>query len=72
MMRRAGLEFRDVLAALTTLPARRFSADSGTLEPGALGDVVIFHRDPAEDVTAFAEVAYTVRGGRVVHGGPVR
>jgi imidazolonepropionase-like amidohydrolase len=72
MMRRAGLEFRDVLAALTTLPARRFSADSGTLEPGALGDVVIFHRDPAEDVTAFAEVAYTVRGGRVVHGGSVR
>lgn len=72
MMRRAGLGFRDVLAALTTNPARRFVAESGIVEPGAPGDVVIFRRDPSEDVTAFADVAYTIRGGRIVDDGAVR
>ena len=68
MMRRAGLGFRDILAALTTNPARRFAGEDGVVEPGARGDVVVFSRDPADDPTAFAEVAYTVREGRIVYG----
>jgi imidazolonepropionase-like amidohydrolase len=72
MMRRAGLGFRDILAALTTSPAQRFVGESGTIEPGAPGDIVIFRRNPANDVTAFAEVAYTIRLGRVVYAGALR
>lgn len=72
LMRRAGLDFGAILAALTTNPARRFRGENGTIEPGAPGDVVIFRRSPAEDVTAFADVSFTVRGGRVVYGGETR
>lgn len=72
LMQRAGLEFPDILASLTTRPARRFAGESGTVEAGVPGDVVIFGRSPAADVSAFADVAYTVRAGRVVHDGNAR
>jgi imidazolonepropionase-like amidohydrolase len=67
MLRRAGLDFDAVLTALTTAPARRFARESGAVEPGSPGDIVIFMADPAADVTAFARVAVTIRGGRVVY-----
>jgi imidazolonepropionase-like amidohydrolase len=66
MLRRAGMSFDTVLTTLTTAPARRFARLSGVVEPGAPGDIVIFADDPAADVTAFARVAFTIRGGRVV------
>jgi imidazolonepropionase-like amidohydrolase len=66
MLKRAELDFGAVLAALTTHPARRFAGESGKVEPGAPGDLVIYVEDPARDVTAFSRVAYAVRGGKVV------
>jgi imidazolonepropionase-like amidohydrolase len=67
MMHRAGLTFGDVLASLTTHPARRFAGESGVLEPGAPGDVVVFTADPAAEPTAWSQVRYTVRGGQTVY-----
>jgi imidazolonepropionase-like amidohydrolase len=67
MMRRAGMTFDAVLAALTTRPAARFAGEPGKVERGARGDVVILADDPQADVTAFARVALTIRGGRVVY-----
>ena len=67
MLRRAGMDFAAVHAALTTAPARRFARESGVVETGAAGDIVILADDPASDVTAFARVAVTIRGGRVVY-----
>jgi imidazolonepropionase-like amidohydrolase len=66
MLQRAELDFDAILAALTTHPARRFAGESGQVAPGAPGDVVLYAGDPAADPTAFAKVAYTIRGGRVV------
>lgn len=66
MLRRAGLDFDAVLASLTTHPSRRFAKQSGQVEPGAPGDLVIYAGDPAADVTEFSKVVYTIRGGRVV------
>lgn len=70
LMQRAGLGFADILATLTVNPARRFTGEAGIVEPGTPGDVVLFARDPAPDPAAFAEVAYTVRAGRVVYAAP--
>jgi imidazolonepropionase-like amidohydrolase len=67
MLRRAGMSFDAVLTTLTTAPARRFARASGAVEPGSPGDIVIFADDPAADVTAFACVVFTIRGGRVAY-----
>jgi imidazolonepropionase-like amidohydrolase len=67
MMARAGMTFPGVLAALTTAPARRFTGETGRVEPGAPGDLVLYAGDPASDVTALSRVAVTVRGGRIVY-----
>lgn len=65
---RCGLGGRDILAMLTTAPAERFgvAADTGTVEAGKAGDLVVLDHDPLEDPRAFAAVRYTVRGGRVL------
>jgi imidazolonepropionase-like amidohydrolase len=56
-----------VLASLTTNPARRLAAESGAVEVGGRGDLVIFGDDPRENARAFARPAVTVRNGRVVY-----
>jgi imidazolonepropionase-like amidohydrolase len=66
-----GLSFRDVLAMLTTAPAQRFHvADhQGRIAPGMNGDLTILSSDPASgDPTAFTQVRYTVREGRILYG----
>jgi imidazolonepropionase-like amidohydrolase len=68
-MSRAGMSFQQILASLTTNPAKRFGyADrSGRIAQGMDGDLVILSADPAQDVTAFSKVRYTIRGGKVVY-----
>jgi imidazolonepropionase-like amidohydrolase len=66
----AGLNYRDVLAMLTTSPAQRFrvSKQKGRVAPGMNGDLTILSADPAAgDPTAFTQVRYTVRDGRVIY-----
>ena len=68
LMFRAGMSFKQVLASLTTNPAERFgySAHGGRIAKGMDGDLVVLRADPAQDVTAFSKVRYTIRGGKVI------
>ena len=64
----AGLTYRDILAMLTTSPAQRFhvSGHKGRIAPGMDGDLTILTSDPASDPTAFTQVKYTIRNGRIL------
>ena len=61
------LNWRQILASLTTAPAKRFAHGAGTLATGAPADIVILEGDPASDVSALARVRYTIRAGRVIY-----
>lgn len=67
LMASAGLDFHDLLAALTTRPARRFTETKGVVAEGEPADLVILRRDPSRNVTALAEIEVTLRAGRVVY-----
>lgn len=69
LLARAGLDWRDILATLTTAPAGRFGqADrKGRIAPGMQGDLVLLDGDPADDVSAFSRVRQSFRDGRTLH-----
>jgi imidazolonepropionase-like amidohydrolase len=70
-MQRAGMSFHQILAALTTTPAKRFGVSgrtTGRLERGLEADVVVLEGDPAQDIRALARVRYALRQGRQVYG----
>ena len=69
-MERAGMSFRQILAALTTAPARRFGEDkhaTGRLEPGMDADLVLLDADPATDIRALSRVRGVWRQGRPIY-----
>ncbi len=68
LMRGAGLGFREILASLTTAPARRFgySERKGQVAPGMDADIVVLAADPAQDIEALARVRQTIRAGQVI------
>jgi len=39
---------------------------------GLDADLVVLGADPSVDVTAFSNVRYTIRGGRIVYKAPTR
>ena len=65
---RSGLDWKTVLAMLTTNPAARMgvSDSKGTITPGKLADLTILSADPADALTNFSRVQAVVRSGRVV------
>lgn len=69
LMAAAGLDWRQVLASLTTAPAQRFGQSSvrGRLAVGQAGDLVVLGSDPRATTEAFADVRMTVRDGKVIH-----
>ncbi len=69
LMARAGLDFRRILASLTTNPAERFgyARTSGRIAKDFDADVVVLSDDPANDVTAFSKVRYTIRSGKIIY-----
>lgn len=69
LMGRAGMGYRDVLAALTTTPAtvHGMGDHSGRLATGFDADIVVLDADPAADIGAFAHVAFVFREGRLIH-----
>jgi imidazolonepropionase-like amidohydrolase len=69
LMAEAGMNFRQILASLTTAPAERFGESSrrGRITAGLAADIVVLSGDPAKDVRAFAAVRYAIRGGRVIY-----
>jgi len=64
----AGLSFKDVLAMLTTEPVKRFGLqDEGRIAPGMRADLTVLWADPSsQNLVAFKQVRYTIRGGRVI------
>jgi imidazolonepropionase-like amidohydrolase len=62
LMAAAGMRFEDILASLTTVPARRFGMAhrSGQIAEGFDADVAVFDR-------SFANVRCTIKAGTVVH-----
>lgn len=72
LMSAAGMTFDDILAAMTTVPAGRFLQESARLVVGAPADIVIYKHSPSLDVTAFSQVAYTIKAGRVVYQAETR
>lgn len=71
LMAAAGLDWRQILASLTTTPAERFgdSAREGRLLPGMDADIVLLGSDPAASPEAFADVRMTIRAGKVIYDG---
>ena len=69
LMDRAGLNFPQVLASLTTAPAARygFSQHKGRVAAGMDADLVVLGSDPAEEVSAWTDVRYAIRKGAVIY-----
>src|SRR5215831_1358063 len=69
LMAQAGMDFRKILASLTTVPASVFgtSASSGRIAAGFDADLVLLDGDPARDVKTFAKVRYTFRQGKIIY-----
>lgn len=65
---KSGLDWKDVLAMLTTNPSARMGASDakGTVTPGKLADLTVLSADPAQDLTNFARVKMVIRSGRVI------
>lgn len=69
-LQRAGMSFRQILAALTTAPAGRLGRGgrtTGRLERGADADIVVLDGDPARDIRAFTQVRSVWRQGRQIY-----
>jgi imidazolonepropionase-like amidohydrolase len=68
-MAQGGLSFRQILATLTTAPARRFGGGrvTGRLESGMAADLVVLDGDPATDIRALSRVRSVWRQGQVIY-----
>jgi imidazolonepropionase-like amidohydrolase len=69
LMSQAGMNYQQILASLTTNPARRFhySDRTGRIARGMEADVVVLSADPQQNATAFSKVRYTIVGGRMIY-----
>lgn len=69
LMSAAGMDWRQILASLTTAPAQRFgqSSQRGRLAVGYAGDLVVLGSDPQRTADAYGDVRMTVRDGRVIY-----
>lgn len=69
LMSQAGMNYRQILASLTTNPAQKFrySDRSGRIARGMDADLVVLGADPAQDVAAFSKVRFTIRAGYITY-----
>jgi len=69
LMTQAGMDFRHILASLTTAPAERFgrSKELGRVAVGLKADLVVLKGDPSRNVQALTDVYYTLRDGKIVY-----
>jgi imidazolonepropionase-like amidohydrolase len=65
---KSGLDWKDILAMLTTNPAARLgqSDRKGTITPGKLADITILSADPADNLTNFSHIQTVIRSGAVI------
>lgn len=66
LLRRAGLSFDQILAALTTAPASRLPGGDkrGRVEAGMMADLVVLDGDPAQDPKTWTRSRYVFRSGQ--------
>jgi imidazolonepropionase-like amidohydrolase len=66
----AGMSPLRALQAATARPAEMLgvSAELGTVEPGKLADLLAVGSDPAQSASAFRDVLFVMKDGRVVRG----
>ena len=69
LMSQAGMNYQQILASLTTNPARKFhySDRTGRIARGMEADVVVLSADPQHNATAFSKVRYTIVGGKMIY-----
>lgn len=69
LMSRAGMSFPQILASLTTSPAKRFGASShsGQVARGMDADLVVLDGDPVKDITALSKVHLVIRAGAILY-----
>jgi imidazolonepropionase-like amidohydrolase len=69
LMSQAGMNYQQILASLTTNPARKFGYSDrvGRIAKGMEADLVVLSADPAHDVTAFSKVRCTIRNGKLTY-----
>jgi imidazolonepropionase-like amidohydrolase len=71
-MSRAGMNFQQILASLTTNPATRFGypSHSGRIAKGMDADLVVLEGDPEKDVSALSKVHQVIRQGQLIYPVP--
>ena len=69
LMARASMSFKQILASLTTAPAKRFGVSDrkGRVVRGMDADLVVLDGDPAKDITALSRVRLVIRAGKIVY-----
>lgn len=69
LMHQAGMNFQEILASLTTAPAKRFGHKNktGKIEPGLEADIILLSENPAINIEALAKVKYTLKKGQVIY-----
>jgi len=70
---RAGFTPLEALQAATIVPATamKTASDSGTIEPGKLGDLIVLDGNPLDDIHNTRRVFKVVTGGRVFDPAPL-
>jgi imidazolonepropionase-like amidohydrolase len=68
LMAQSGVNFRQILASMTTTPAERFgdSKQLGRIAAGFQADLVVLKDDPSKHIRALADVQYTLRAGKII------
>jgi imidazolonepropionase-like amidohydrolase len=69
LMAAAGMTFRQILASLTTAPARRFGEGNrlGRIAAGFEADLVVLKDDPMAEIRTLAHVECALRAGQVIY-----
>jgi imidazolonepropionase-like amidohydrolase len=69
LMAAAGMDARQILASLTTIPAEQIgeTGRSGRIANGQAADLVVLDKDPILDARYFASVRFVIRDGRVIY-----
>ena len=72
LMHAAGMSPRQILAALTINPAKKFGyqKSKGIISKGYDADLIIFDEDPMTDVDNFIKVRSVIHNGRVIYHKP--
>ena len=63
------MDFRQILASLTTAPAEQFKSSTrlGRVASGLEADLVVLKGDPSRNIRALADVQYTLRAGKIIY-----